>query len=147
MVQAKQHGFHGLLHSANLLDEELRKALAPLDIHPRQARALGAIQKMQPVSQVRLAEVLDVTEASMSSMVDRLYSAGFITRQTDPSARRCNVLELTDKGRARLDAIREAWQAMDGVVHTALGPDDAQDLFRLARLLRDRLGGRAPGED
>lgn len=146
MVQVREHGFHGLLHSAKLLEEEVRKLLAPLDILPRQARVLAALSHMQPVSQVELAETFDITPASMSTMTDRLLAAGFITRRTDPNARRRNVLELTEAGRAKLDAILAVWETVDELIQDAMGPDDAQALFRLTRELRDKLGGTAPGK-
>jgi feruloyl esterase len=37
-MQVDQHHFHGLLHSADLVETVLRQKLAPLGIHPRQAR-------------------------------------------------------------------------------------------------------------
>jgi DNA-binding MarR family transcriptional regulator len=144
-MQSKKHNFHGLTHSAMLVEEELRRQLAPLGIHPRQARVLTAMQHMAPVSQVELAETFDITPASMSTMTDRLLAAGLITRNPDPNARRRNLLELTEVGRAKLDAISAAWDAVDAVIQTALGPDDAKTLFRLARRLRDSLGGTPSG--
>lgn len=145
-MQATEHGLHGLLHSARLVEEEMRRRLSPLDIHPRQARVLTAIHHMQPVSQVDLAAEFDITSASMSTMTDRLLAAGYITRTTDPNVRRRNVLQLTDAGRAKLDAIFESWEAVDATIRDAIGPDDAQDLFRLTRRLREKLGGRVPGK-
>lgn len=124
----------------------MRRRLAPLDIHPRQARVLTAIHHMQPVSQVELAAAFDINAASMSTMTDRLLAAGYITRKTDPNARRRNILELTDAGRAKLDAIFRAWDEVDAFIRDAIGHDDAEELFRLAQRLRDKLGGRVPGK-
>ena len=138
------HHFHGLLHSADLIEAELRRKLAPLGIQPRQARVLEAMGRMGPVSQSGLASAFDVTSASMSTMTDRLLAAGFITRTVDPTSRRQNILELTDKGRALLDGIGEVWTAVDGMIRDVLGPD-AASLFGLARQLRDGLGGTVPG--
>lgn len=143
-MQVDQHDFHGLLHSAALIETILRQELAPLGVHPRQAHVLEAMGRMGPVSQGELASAFGVSSASMSTMTDRLLAAGYITRATDPASRRQNVLELTGKGRTLLAGIGEAWTAVDDTIRAVLGSDSAA-FFDLARRLRDGLGGTIPG--
>lgn len=145
-MQPDTHSFHGLLHSAELLEAELRRNLSPLGIQPRQARVIEALGRMGPVSQSDLASAFSVTPASMSTMTDRLLAAGYITRAVDPASRRQNVLGLTDKGRRLLDGIGEAWTAVDDAISSALGAEAAA-FFAQARRLRDTLGGTIPGSD
>ncbi|KAA3621230.1 MAG: MarR family transcriptional regulator [Proteobacteria bacterium] len=139
-----QHDFHGLLHSAELIESALRQQLATLDILPRQARVLEAMGRTGPVSQTDLAAAFGITSASMSTMTDRLLAAGYITRTIDPASRRKNVLELTDKGQTLLGGIGEAWTAVDNVIRDVLGTD-SETFFDLARRLRNGLGGTVPG--
>jgi DNA-binding MarR family transcriptional regulator len=143
-MQVDQHGFHALLHSAQLIEAELRQELAPLGIQPRQARILEAMARMGAVSQTDIASEFGVTSASMSTMTDRLLAAGYITRAIDQESRRQNVLELTDKGRTLLAGISEAWEAVDGAILAVLGKDSTA-FFAQARRLRDGLGGIVPG--
>lgn len=143
-MQVDQHEFHGLLHSAELIDAELHQRLAPLGLQPRQARVLEAMGRMGPVSQSHLAAQFGVTSASMSTMTDRLLAAGYITRRADPTSRRQNSLELTDKGSTLLVGISEAWAGVDEAIKSALG-EDATMYFDLARRLRDAMGGTIPG--
>lgn len=138
------HQFHGLLHSANLVEAELRKHMAPLGIHPRQARILDAMERLGPVSQADLAAEFGTTAASMSTMTDRLLAADYITRAPNPASRRQNVLELTEKGRTLLDGIAVAWSAVDAMIADALG-ENAPAFFAQANYLRDSLGGAVPG--
>lgn len=142
-MQIDQHDFHGLLHSADIVEAELRRHLAPLGIHPRQARVIEAMGRSGPVSQTDLASMFGVTSASMSTMTDRLEAAGYITRAIHQASRRQNVLELTDKGRTLLSGIDSAWSAVDNTIRAALGPD-AATFFDLARRLRSGLGGTVP---
>ncbi len=144
-MQRDEHDFHGLLHSAALVEADLRRRLAPLGLLPRQARVLEAMGRMGPVSQSDLALAFGVTPASMSTMTDRLMAAGYITRAVDPASRRRQVLELTDTGRTTLAGIGEAWTAVDDAVRAALG-DEATTFFNLGRRLRNGLGGTIPGE-
>ncbi|MEB8386956.1 MarR family transcriptional regulator [Rhodobacteraceae bacterium KMM 6894] len=144
-MQIDQHSFHGLLHSADLIEAELRRQLAPLGLQPRQARVLEAMGRMGPVSQVDLAQAFDITPASMSTMTDRLLDGGYITRTISKTSRRQNVLELTDKGRTLLKGVADAWSTVDQTIVTVLGAD-AGALFELASRLRDGLGGKIPGK-
>ena len=143
-MQVDQHDFHGLLHSAQLIEAELRQQLLPLGVQPRQARMLEAMGRMGAVSQSDLAAEFGVTSASMSTMTDRLLAAGYITRATDPGSRRQNVLELTDKGRTLLAGIGSAWKTVDATIRAVLGKNSAE-FFDTARRLRDGLAGTVPG--
>ncbi|WP_176445328.1 MarR family winged helix-turn-helix transcriptional regulator [Maliponia aquimaris] len=143
-MQADQHRFHGLTHSADLVEADLRRRLAPLGLQHRQARVIEAMARLGPVSQADLAAEFGITPASMSTMTDRLLAAGYISRAPDPASRRQNVLDLTEKGRAMLAGIEAAWAEVDAAIETVLG-DDADRFFDLARRLRNGLGGAVPG--
>ena len=143
-MRTDQHDFHGVLHSANLIETVLRRQLAPIGISQSQARVLEAMGRMGAVCQSDLASEFGITPASMSTMADRLLTARYITRTVDPASRRQNVLELTDSGRTLVAGICEAWTAVDETMRAALGKD-AAPFFELARRLREGLGGTIPG--
>lgn len=143
-MSIKQHGLHGLLHSATLIEAMAREQLAAVDILPRQAQVLAAINRMGEVSQIELAKTFGVSPASLSTMTDRLLGVGLISRSVDPNERRRNVLALTVKGQDKLDGIHAAWDTVDTRIEQALGADAAA-FFALSRRLRDALGGQVPG--
>ena len=143
-MSIKQHGLHGLLHSATLIEAMARQQLAAVDILPRQAQVLAAINSMGEVSQVELAQAFGVSPASMSTMTERLLGVGLISRSVDPNQRQRNVLALTAKGQDKLDGIHAAWATVDARIAQALGADAAM-FFALSRRLRDALGGQVPG--
>lgn len=145
-MKIDRNDFHGLLHSADLVEAELRRRLTPLGVHPRQARIIEAVGRMGPVSQADLASAFGITPASMSTMTDRLLAAGYITRGVDPASRRRQVIDLTETGRALLAGIGKAWTSVDDTMRAALG-QDAAPFFSLARRLRDGLGGSVPGSE
>ena len=64
--QSQSYKFHLLLHSADLIEDYLRIKLSPLDLTPRQARVLKALNRLGPVAQVELARSFGITAASMS---------------------------------------------------------------------------------
>lgn len=141
----RQHRFHFLLHSAALVEDALRRRLADLHVRPRQARILDALARMGEASQSELAPEFDLTPASMSTMISRLTSAGYVTRVVDPEEARSNIIRLTAQGRDALAEIYKAWSDIDRLIEHKLGPERSLLLAELSRDLRDKLGGRAPG--
>jgi len=136
---------HYLLHSARLLDERVREVMERFGMRHRQARIIDALSRMEPTSQAALAREFNVTQASMSTMTARLIEAGYVSREIHPSEARSNVLRLTTHGRGMLAEIHAAWNAIDDVIADCLGAEDAETFARLARTLRDGLGGHVPG--
>ncbi len=136
---------HHLLHSADLVEDVLRRRLARIAMRPRQARVIDALARMEPASQVSLARAFDITPASMSTMTARLIEAEFVTREVDPEEARGNLLRLTPRGRGLLSEIHAAWGDVDQMIAERIGADEAEALSRLTRALRDGLGGRVPG--
>ena len=139
-------GLHSLLHSAALVEGLLRLQLAELDITPRQARILDALDRMADASQVQLAREFDLTPASMSTMTVRLLDAGYILRSPHPGEARSHVLRLSDQGQSLLAEVRKVWKQIDQKIEATLGVEKAERLVVLTRELRDKLGGHRPGE-
>ncbi|WP_376878287.1 MarR family winged helix-turn-helix transcriptional regulator [Albirhodobacter sp. R86504] len=143
----KTHGLHYILHSAEILEDRLRKRLARLDLLPRQARVIDALARMGKASQVTLAREFSITPASMSTMTLRLVLGGWISRVPNPDDPRGNILELTEKGRALHADIQSAWADIDALIYSLLGDDDASSLLAGAAKLHSALGARPPGGD
>ena len=136
---------HYLLHSAALIEKSLCAQLQPLGLGPRQARVIGALNRMGPTSQIDLARECGITAASMSTMTSRLIAAGYISRETGPVEMRRNTLSLTPLGQALLHDIKRAWTAVDRIIDKSLGVEKSNDLAKLTRELINALGGHAPG--
>ena len=119
--------------------------LLPLGIGPRQARVLDALSRMGEVSQVTLAKEFGITQASMSTMTNRLMASGHVVRRDDPADTRGKLLSLSDGGHAMLERAYQAWNELDQHASDAIGADAYKALTSGARNLRDALGGHAPG--
>ncbi|MGC2779127.1 MAG: MarR family transcriptional regulator [Bradyrhizobium sp.] len=85
---------------------------------------LFRLRAQEGLSQVDLAEVLELQPISLVRLLDRLVEQGLLERRHDPKDRRANRLHLTVAGRKLvddLDGLREAIAA--DVLHDI--PDDA----------------------
>lgn len=136
---------HYTLHAAALVEDRLRQRMERLGIRHKQARVIDALSRMEPTSQAALAREFDVSPASMSTMTLRLIDAGYVSRSPHPDEARSNILRLTPKGRGLLDEIYGVWGEMGAMITDQLGPEETEIYAALARKLRDKLGGRAPG--
>lgn len=143
-MEHNEANIHFLLHAAALVGDVVKHELSMLGIGHSQARMLDALDRMGPSSQARLAEELDITAPSMSTLTTRMIAGGQIDRHADPHEKRSNVISLSDKGERLLADIRAAWLRVDQIVEEKLGREQAAGFFTASRSLRDSLGGRSP---
>jgi DNA-binding MarR family transcriptional regulator len=93
--------------------------------------ALMTLRDEGPLSMSRFAELLDVSEASASGIVNRMERRGLVERNHSADDRRLVLVQLTERGR---------------VVLTALGVDRRLRLARLlAELTDEELAGFLAG--
>jgi DNA-binding MarR family transcriptional regulator len=89
-----------------------------------------------------LAEWLGAPPATLTSRLDRLEQAGYISRSHDPADRRRLLVALTDKG-------HDAWQSSIGqqatTEHELLMPLDDAEREQLTGLLRKLVRGAEGG--
>lgn len=72
---------------------------------------LFRLREQEGLSQVDLADVLELQPISLVRLLDRLVEHGLLERRTDPRDRRANQLFLTSAGRRLvddLDSLRDA---------------------------------------
>ncbi|MEV4383197.1 MarR family transcriptional regulator [Streptosporangium sp. NPDC049644] len=105
--------------------------LAEYGLRTRHFGLLPALDRLGPCPQQQLARYLDLTEPAAASLVEELVQAGIVVRGQDPHDRRRYALELTDLGRARLPAVRDAMLGVEHDIEKTLGPDGVQDLRAL----------------
>jgi len=100
---------------------------------------LFRLRTQEGLSQVDLAEVLELQPISLVRLLDRLVEQGLLERRHDPRDRRANQLFLTDAGRRLvddLDSLRDAIAA--DVLHDI--PDEAISVsLKTLRDIKDRI--------
>jgi len=75
------------------------------------------------VTAVELARYLGITKQSTSEVVTALEQTGNVRRAPHPSDGRARVLLLTDEGRAKLEAGRSRWDALENEWAELVGRD------------------------
>jgi DNA-binding MarR family transcriptional regulator len=122
---------------ARQLRHATAEALAPWDVTPSQARALGVLRRGDEQRAGELAERLRIAPRSATDVLDGLAARGWIERAPDPVDRRATLVRLTESGRTLADSIRAARAAEAESFFAVLDEHDRVELRRiLTRLAR-----------
>src|SRR4029450_1287677 len=87
-----------LMRAARTLRRRWRDVLAPWDLSPHQARALGVVGRRDGVRLTDLAEALHIAPRSATEVADGLQERGLIERTPDPGDRRGGDAAATARG-------------------------------------------------
>ena len=118
------------------LRHQTQQALAPWDVTPSQARALGVLTRHGPVRLGTLSEHLRIAPRSATEVVDALAERGLVERKPDPVDRRATLVALTSEGEEVATAIRAARKSGAGSLFAKLPEPDRAELARLLAALR-----------
>ncbi|MDT0349252.1 MarR family winged helix-turn-helix transcriptional regulator [Pseudonocardia charpentierae] len=118
-----------------------QKALAPWDVTPGQARALGVLSRHGPVRLGTLSEHLRIAARSATEVADALEMRGLVDRRADPTDRRATLIALTPRGEEVTTAIRAARGVEAEEFFARLDADDRAALARILDALLDQSSG------
>src|ERR1700759_2701644 len=90
-----------LVHDVSRLRRRVvDRALKPLGVTRSQWWVLAFLSRSDGMSQVALADELDLGKVALGQLVDRLEKTGFVTRRADGDDRRVKRIFLTKRSHA-----------------------------------------------
>jgi len=96
-------------------------------------------RKPEGIHQKEVAEKAYINQSSVSELINKLESDGYIERRTDPDDKRATLLFLTEKGRARAAEVEDERSEMYRDIFAPLTEDEKQALSDiLDKLLTNR---------
>lgn len=104
-----------------------------------QLRLLFILGESGPVSIGQLAEMLGVTAATASELVDRVERRGLVLRRHRADDRRVVDCDVSDEGTRLLTQIAGARQRASRQMLSVLTQDELADFDRLLRVMAERL--------
>lgn len=120
------------------LDRAMNDTLADFDLDRGEWVLLGALRKSGPPyrrSPGQLAEEMGLSSGAMTNRLDRLEASGLVRRLPDPDDRRSLQVELTEAGWQRWQDSVGAQAQKEGLVASALRPEEKERLNDLLRRL------------
>ena|SRR5438477_3050373 len=120
------------------LDRSMEETLATFDLDRRAFHLLGRLRSYGPPyrrSPGQLAGDMRLSSGAMTNRLDRLEAAGLIRRLPDPSDRRGQLIEPTEKGHAAWDRTVGTQAERERRIASVLTGAEREQLHRLPRKL------------
>lgn len=115
------------------------QAMAELQIQPSQHFVLVCLKRMgRAASQSQLAEMMQVSPASVARSLKNLDRDGYITR-SDGADGRCNEIVITEKGLEELAQSMMCFQALDDRCYEGFTEAELDQLQLLLSKLLNKL--------
>lgn len=116
--------------------------LDPLGLHPGQEVLLLELARNGPTTQTQLSEALGCEPPSITLMARKLEAAGHIRRGPSPSDKRASIVELTERGEALADQVKQLWSALAEETVTGLPTETVAELPGILTTLTGNVDAR-----
>jgi MarR family transcriptional regulator for hemolysin len=100
---------------------------------------LFRLRQQEGLSQVDLADVLELQPISLVRLLDRLVEHGLLERRHNPKDRRANRLFLTEKGRQLVDDLDSLRDAIAADVLEQVSEEGIRASLATLREVKDRI--------
>lgn len=118
---------------------EVARRLARLGLHPGQDLLLIELARQDGATQSELVERLEVDPSTITKVLARMEAGGLVVRRRDPDDARVVRVSLTDRGRALVEPVLDAWSVTEARMTSGLTGDELEFLRRLLARLRRNL--------
>jgi DNA-binding MarR family transcriptional regulator len=138
-----------LVHDVSRLRRRVvDRALKPLGVTRSQWWVLAFLSRSDGMSQVALADELDLGKVALGQLIDRLEKTGFVSRRADEEDRRIKRVFLTRRGQALIARIRESVTVTEKEILEKIDQADLRATGRALRAMKEKLLGMiADNED
>jgi DNA-binding MarR family transcriptional regulator len=129
-----------LVHDVSRLRRRVvDRALKPLGVTRSQWWVLAFLSRSDGMSQVALADELDLGKVALGQLIERLEKTGFVSRRADDEDRRVKRVFLTRRGQALIARIRENVSVTEKEILEKIDESDLRATGRALRLMKENL--------
>ncbi len=114
--------------------------LAKVGLHVGQEMVLLELWKEDGLKGSELADRLGVEPPTITRMIRRMESCGFVERRPDPADARSFRVHLTEKGRALEEPVARIWKEAEKKTLQGISPEETLVLRQLLARIRKNLG-------
>ena len=129
-----------LVHDVSRLRRRVvDRALKPLGVTRSQWWVLAFLSRSDGMSQVALADELDLGKVALGQLIDRLEKTGFVSRRPDEEDRRVKRVYLTKRSQALIARIRDHVSVTEKEILEKVEPADLKATVRALRGMKENL--------
>jgi DNA-binding MarR family transcriptional regulator len=132
---------------ARHLDQQIAREIDRFGLGSTEFKLLLALLRQGPPHEsapTDLARNLMLTSGTMTNLLDRLETAGLVSRAPDPRDGRGVRVRLTDQGRTVIEAAHAAYLTREQALLSMLSPEERETLAALLRKVLLPLEASAP---
>ena len=122
-----------------LYRREFDRRAAHLGLTRVQWRALRRIERFEGLTQIALAEDLELAPIAVGRVLDRLEKSGFIERRPDPTDRRCWRLHLAPGSKTVMAGVDRIANDLRDEVFAGIDMAELQAAERVMGILKSRF--------
>lgn len=115
------------------------RVLKPLDVTRSQWWVLAFLSREDGMSQVTLADELDLGKVALGGLIDRLEAVDLVERKPDAIDRRVKRVFLTAKGAGLIGTIRDSVGEAEARIIEGIASRELQATVRALRLMKANL--------
>ena len=145
MIGKDDDSLGALIHDvAHALRKLIDRRVEPYNLTRSKWLALGVLDRHDGLTLSELADAIEIGNASVGRLVDRLEARGFVTRKADPVDRRAVRIYIKDSARPKL---QELENISAGIREKALGvinKEDRNKLINILQSIKDNIGEGLP---
>jgi DNA-binding MarR family transcriptional regulator len=129
-----------LVHDVSRLRRRVvDRALKPLGVTRSQWWVLAFLSRSDGMSQVALADELDLGKVALGQLIDRLEKTGFVSRRPDEEDRRVKRVYLTKRSHSLIARIRDHVSVTEKEILEKIEPADLKATVRALRGMKENL--------
>jgi len=129
-----------LVHDVSRLRRRVvDRALKPLGVTRSQWWVLAFLSRSDGMSQVALADELDIGKVALGQLIDRLEKTGFVVRRPDEAVRRVKRIHLTKRSHVLIARIRDNVRVTEKEILEKIDADDLKATVRALRSMKENL--------
>ncbi len=113
--------------------------LKPTGLTPKHVGVLFEVDA-RPTSQQALIDSIGVDPSKLVGILNDLEAEGLVVRRRDPEDRRRHIVELSEEGRARLAAAKQASSKVEDRLFAGLDAEERKQLHGVLAQVADSSG-------
>jgi len=129
------------IHNANRqIGLYLEAKNAEVALSTTEGHLLSYLRSYSPALVSELHRVFGIKRSTLTSIFDRLEERGWVTRSPSKRDRRGVLVDLTEQGRKRADAVQESVEQLESGINRAVTPDELRGFIAVMSAISNVTG-------
>ncbi len=113
---------------------------AEMALSPTEGHLLSYLLSYSPAPVSEFHRVFGIKRSTLTSIFDRMEARGWVARGPSKRDRRAVLVDLTEHGRNRADAVQQSVEQLESGINHAVTPDELQGFIAVMSAISNVTG-------